>query len=46
MGLCEAVRRGDLEDANKLLTDCHHNVDQRNEQGHAPLHIACVLGYM
>lgn len=45
MGLCEAVRKGDLQDAKLLINDSH-NVNQRNEQGHAPLHIACVLGHM
>ena len=45
VGLCEAVRRCDLN-AVKLLIDDYRNVDQRNEQGHAPLHLACVLGYM
>jgi len=52
IGLCEAVREGNLDKVNKLLIDKRKSVsqerafDQRNEQGHAPLHIACVLGHM
>ena len=46
------MQEGNLDKVNKLLTKKRNSVsqdrifDQRNEQGHAPLHIACVLGYM
>ncbi|XP_065919951.1 ankyrin-3-like isoform X2 [Dysidea avara] len=52
LGLCEAVQEGNLDKVNKLLNTKRKSVgqdrifDQRNEQGHAPLHIACVLGFI
>jgi len=52
MGLCQAVQEGNLDKVSRLLSTKRESLggqdrifDQRNEQGHAPLHIACVRGY-
>ena len=48
-----AVQSGDLDEVKRILTECDKIegedvgiVDQRNEQSHAPLHIACATGNM
>lgn len=52
--MCLAVQSGDVESLKRLLMeldggtgeegDRERAVDQRNEQSHAPLHLACTSG--
>ncbi len=56
LSLCLAVQSGDVEPVKSLLValeggreegggcDTERTVDQRNEQSHAPLHLACTSG--
>ena len=55
LSLCLAVQSGDVEAVQRLLLgmgggeeggygDTERAVDQRNEQSHAPLHLACTSG--
>lgn len=50
LSLCLAVQSGDLDEVKRVLSRVDgenvHVVDQRNEQSHAPLHIACAAGNM
>ncbi len=48
-----AVQSGDIESVRRILIECDKEagedqherlVDQRNQQSHAPLHLACIAG--
>jgi ankyrin repeat protein len=42
--LHEAVRKGDVGEVRALLTNQPHQVDDRNDQGYTPLHVAAREG--
>ena len=46
LSLCSAVQSGDALSVEQLLNSVSEQriVDQRNEQSHAPLHLACAVG--
>lgn len=55
LSLCLAVQSGDVEVVRRVLCEVEERgearsaegvrvVDQRNEQSHAPLHLACSSG--
>ena len=55
MSLCLAVQSGNIDQVKIILEqrECHENRDDdddvinlRNDQTHAPLHLACILGSM
>ena len=53
LSLCLAVQSGDVEAVREIVggegDGRHENtnvVNLRNDQGHTPLHLACILGNM
>ena len=51
--MCLAVQSGDIESVCHILAECEEQagdddqerlVDLRNQQSHAPLHLACTAG--
>ena len=57
MSLCIAVQSGDADRVSKILEELHDKeekeeeeeediINLRNDQNHAPLHLACIIGSM
>jgi len=55
LSLCLAVQSGDIEAVRKILSEYESEnsagereklIDQRNQDSHAPLHLACTTGNM
>ena len=46
LSLCLAVQSGDVEAVREIVGEEGDGVNLRNDQGHTPLHLACILGNM